>query len=146
MKKSFLLIIILFAAMSQPGKAQSSVEQDIIGTWLSTAKDGKIEIYKSGSKYFGKLIWGKTILDANGNSKKDFNNADVKLRSREIRNAVILTDFIFNDDEWKDGKIYDPNSGKTYNSVMKIEDGKLKLRGYIGISLFGRTEIWTKIK
>ena len=47
--------------------------------------------------------------------------------------------------EWKGGDIYDPESGKTYSSYMFLKDkNTLKVRGYVGISLFGRTEVWTR--
>ena len=57
----------------------------------------------------------------------------------------ILTDFVFDDDEYKNGKVYDPKSGNTYKAYLKlVEPKKLKLRGYVGISLFGRTSYWFK--
>jgi uncharacterized protein (DUF2147 family) len=60
---------------------------------------------------------------------------------------VILTAFKFDGDgEWKGGDIYDPESGKTYSSYMYLKDrNTLKVRGYVGVSLFGRTETWTRI-
>ena len=57
----------------------------------------------------------------------------------------MLHGFSFKTDEWTDGKIYDPESGKTYSAYMKLENkDKINLRGYIGISLFGRTSEWTR--
>ncbi len=60
---------------------------------------------------------------------------------------VNLEGFKFDDGEWEDGTIYDPKSGKTYSATMEL-DGKnlLKIRGYVGISLFGRTTEWTRQK
>ena len=55
------------------------------------------------------------------------------------------TDFEFDDGQWEDGDIYDPKSGKTYSCVIKMQkDGSLHVRGFIGISLLGRTTLWTK--
>jgi uncharacterized protein (DUF2147 family) len=59
---------------------------------------------------------------------------------------VLLSNFKFDgNDKWKGGDIYDPESGKTYSSYLYLK-GKniLKVRGYVGISLFGRTETWTR--
>ena len=54
-------------------------------------------------------------------------------------------DFVFDEDEWEDGRIYDPVSGKDYACYMKLLDHKtLKVRGYIGISLIGETSIWLR--
>jgi uncharacterized protein (DUF2147 family) len=48
---------------------------------------------------------------------------------------------------WENGEIYDPKSGKTYSCVMKLESAdKLSIRGYMGISLIGRSEVWTRVK
>ena len=49
------------------------------------------------------------------------------------------------DGAWSGGFIYDPNSGKTYRGKIKLTDpDTLRLRGYIGISLLGRTEVWKR--
>jgi uncharacterized protein (DUF2147 family) len=45
---------------------------------------------------------------------------------------------------WQDGKIYDPKNGKTYSCKMTLEGNELKVRGYVGFSLLGRTTVWTR--
>jgi uncharacterized protein (DUF2147 family) len=146
MKKVILgLVLCLFSSVISFGQTASPADK-ILGVWLSEEKDGKIEIYKSGNKYMGKLIWGATIFEADGvTSKKDAKNTDVKLRSRNLKDLVMLTDFVFEDGEWTDGKIYDPKSGKTYSSTIKLQGNTLSLRGYVGISLLGRTSVWTRV-
>jgi uncharacterized protein (DUF2147 family) len=62
---------------------------------------------------------------------------------------MLLKSFKFNakNKSWENGEIYDPESGKTYSCNMKMETAdKLNIRGYIGISLIGRTEVWTRVK
>jgi uncharacterized protein (DUF2147 family) len=112
----------------------------ILGEWISEAKDGKITIYKQGERYFGKITWGKTP------NKKDSNNPDPKLRNRDIVGSVILKDFVFAGETWENGTIYDPNSGKTYDCILKVKDNnkKLDIRGYIGSPMFGRTATWSR--
>jgi len=69
------------------------------------------------------------------------------LRSRPILGLEILKDFVYEDGKWTDGKIYDPKSGKTYSCNMTLKsNGDLNIRGYIGISLIGRTDVWKKVK
>jgi uncharacterized protein (DUF2147 family) len=146
MKKIYLALTLVVLTVSHV-VAQNAPSDKILGIWLSEEKDGKIEIYKSGNKYFGKLIWGKTMYEADGiTSKKDDLNKDKNLRSRKLKDLVILTNFVYSDGIWDDGEIYDAYSGKTYNCTMKLTNGKLNIRGYIGISLLGRTAIWEKIK
>ena len=126
--------------------AQVITEGDkVLGIWLSEEKDGKVEIFKAGNKYMGKLIWSNKMYEVDGvTSKKDLKNAEEKLRTRNLKDLLLLTDFVFEDGEWTDGKIYDPKSGKTYSSTMKLQGATLNIRGYVGISLLGRTTIWTR--
>ncbi|ACU63795.1 DUF2147 domain-containing protein [Chitinophaga pinensis] len=140
------LALLFFSMIIATGSllAQSNTADKILGTWLNEEKDGKIEIYKSGNKYFGKLVWGKNMYEPDGSSRTDIKNPDTKLRSRKLQDLVILTNFSYDDDEWEGGKIYDPKSGKTYSCVMKFKGASLQIRGYIGISMLGRTTIWTR--
>ncbi|MFC7523474.1 DUF2147 domain-containing protein [Parapedobacter sp. GCM10030251] len=138
----FLLAVLAF----HMAQAQTASDK-ITGIWLSENKDGKIEVYKSGDKYFGKLIWGKDMYEADGKtSRKDDKNQDAKLRSRKLKDLVILNNFVYSDGVWEDGKIYDPYSGKTYSCTIKLKDGKLNIRGYIGVSLLGKTTVWHRVK
>ncbi len=118
---------------------------DIVRIWLTAGKEpAKIQVYKSGQKYYGKIVSLKNPLK-NGKPKMDENNPDKSKRNQQIIGLVILADFEFDDDEWDAGKIYDPESGKTYSCFLTLKDrSTLKVRGYIGVSLLGRTEIWTK--
>ena len=119
---------------------------DIIGTWLTGGKEpAKIQVYKSVNKYYGKIVWLK-YPEENGLPRIDANNPDKSKRSQHILGLVILQDFRFDDEKWEGGKIYDPESGKTYSCIISLKDmSTLKVRGYVGISLLGRTEIWTRI-
>ena len=81
---------------------------------MNETKDAKVEIYKSGNKYFGKIIWGKEIFEPDGKtSKKDSKNSNEELRNRNMLNMIILSDFTYDDGEWTGGELYDPKSGKT---------------------------------
>lgn len=134
--------IVLFMSISSLSIAQG--EDAIIGTWLNTEKDGRIEIYKSGNEFFGKIVW---LQDPNENGKPvvDSNNPDESLSSRPILGLPLLEGFTFEDGVWEDGTIYDPKSGKTYSCVMKLKgDDTLEVRGYVGVSMFGRTVLWSR--
>lgn len=116
------------------------------GVWLNDNKDAKVEIYKSGDKYFGKITWTKDQYEADGKTlKKDSKNADEKLRSRTILNMVILSDLSYDDGEWTGGELYDPKSGKTYKSKVKLKGSNLEIRGYVGSPMFGKSTTWTRI-
>ena len=140
------LILFLFANVFTAFTFLENNPDAIIGTWLTAGDDNaKIEIFKSGSKYYGKIVWMKNPL-RNGEKALDVNNPDKSKHNDPLLGLQIIKGFIYNAEEniWEDGKIYDPQSGKTYSCNIKKEGNKLKVRGYIGFSLLGRTEIWTK--
>ena len=141
MKLKSLIFTTLFLCIGLFSKAQTKGDA-ILGEWLSQEKDGKILVYKQGEKFFGKISWGKST------GRKDDKNPDPSLKTRDLIGSVILKDFVFDgENSWKEGTIYDPNSGKTYSCKMKLDSPTaLNIRGYIGFSLFGRTSIWTKVK
>ncbi|MDX2001911.1 MAG: DUF2147 domain-containing protein [Chitinophagales bacterium] len=133
-----LFSLLLFAAGNEK----------VLGQWYTTDKGAIVEIYEcTGGKLCGKVVWLREPNDANGKPKTDINNPDPKLRTRAAIGMVLLQGFVKDgENTWKDGKIYDPNNGKTYSCNMTLSGDKLEVRGYIGISLFGRTENWTRVR
>ncbi len=153
MKKvqSLIFIFVLSLISSVNLIAQSYKTDDIVGVWLNEEKEGRIEIYKNGNQYFGKIIWLKEPNDKEtGKPKVDKKNPEAKLRNIPILGLVVMKNFKFNgENEWEDGSIYDPKSGSTYNCYIQLENrNTLKVRGYIGKSWMGlgRTTHWTRIK
>jgi len=119
----------------------------IEGEWFNEEKDAIITIEKgSDNSYFGKITWMKFPNNENGNPKTDPLNDDENLRSRSRLGMKIMYDFVYDgEDEWDDGEIYDPKSGNTYSGTINmISKNRLNLRGYVGISWFGRTSHWTR--
>ncbi len=146
----FALIGMMIFPMTQV-HAQEVKANDVLGTWLNGDKDAHVKIFKKGDKYFGKLVWIKDPIDPEtGKTKLDKHNPDPKLQTRPSLGIELLTNFEFDDDEWDEGEIYDPKSGKTYSCYMEFpNEGNidyLKIRGYVGISLLGRTTYWTRVK
>lgn len=138
-------MLLLLTAMSFTGFAQN--KDAILGQWVNSSGEAHIDIYKKGAKYFGKIVWLKAPKDEKGNAKTDYKNPDDNLKARPILGLEMLKDFIYEDGKWTDGKIYDPKSGKTYSCNMNLKsNGDLSMRGYIGISIIGRTEVWKRVK
>ncbi|MCK9422256.1 MAG: DUF2147 domain-containing protein [Bacteroidales bacterium] len=141
------IVFLLLVTSAMNGFAQTHKADDILGTWLNQEATGKITIYKEGDKYFGKLVWLRTPLDSiTGLPRTDKENPDVKLKTTPLIGLVNLKNFVFNGkNEWSGGTIYDPKNGKTYKCYIQFEStNRLKIRGYIGISLLGRNTFWTK--
>jgi len=152
--KRMSMLIALIGMMVFPMlqvQAQDVVAKDVLGKWLNEDKDAHIEIFMKGDKFFGKLVWIKDPIDSEtGKPKLDKHNPDPELQKRPSLGLELLTNFVFDDDEWEDGEIYDPKTGKTYSCYMEFPDednlNRLKIRGYVGVSLLGKTTYWTRVK
>lgn len=126
-------------------------ENDIVGNWLTPDGD-YIKIYKEGNEFVGILeklaepIYPKGHVMA-GKEKIDTENPDVTKQTRKVTGMKFLTGFVFKDNKYKDGKIYNPGDGKTYYCKMEIEKDTLKVRGSLDkLGLAGSTKIWKKLK
>lgn len=139
MKKT--LSVITFLLISVYANAQDITQ----GTWYNEEKTGKIQFYKQGDKINGKIVWIKEPNE-NGKPRMDKENPDVKLRTRPIVGLTNLKNFKpSGKGTWEDGEVYDPNNGKTYSCKMTlVSPTQLDIRGFIGISIIGRTSKFTK--
>lgn len=145
---SFVLLLAYLLSGSLFAVAQTAEADRVIGNWLVQDKKAKIQIFKRSNQYFGKIVWLKEPNDAQGKPKLDKENPEENQRMSPLIGLEMLREFVYDEDlVWEDGEIYDPKNGKTYSCKMTMtEDGKtLDVRGYIGISLLGRTQIWTRI-
>ena len=147
MNKIFFSIVTLILMVSS-SIAQTTGGDKVLGIWLSEKKDARIEIFKTDNKYSGKLIWGAEMYEADGKTPlKDTKNPDVALRTRSRLNLVFISELAYDNGAYTDGHLYDARSGKTYSLKMKLKgDNNLEMRGYYGISLFGQTMQWTRVK
>ena len=141
-------LLVLFCSLLHITLVKAQNADAILGKWINPSGEGQIQIYKKGDLFYGKLVWLKLPNDeATNKPKVDKNNPDKNLQSRPILGLEILKNFKFDGDNvYEDGNIYDPKNGKDYSCKMTLNGNKLKIRGYIGISLLGRSEVWTRIK
>ncbi len=125
--------------------AAASTVTDIEGRWLSGDGDGWIEIELVGDSLVGRIA-GSPNDQPGDPPRYDNLNPDPALRDRPLKGLTIMSGFKYDaDGRWVGGRIYDPNSGKTYRgTIRQIDANTLKLRGYVGVSLFGRTDTWTR--
>ena len=140
MIKIKIVIIIFLSGFYSILNAQS-----IIGEWetfddLTGDKLSVVEIYNTNGIYFGKIIHlFEDPLDSVCDQCKDDNY------KKPIIGLVIIKNLIKDDDEYNGGTILDPNNGKSYKCYLElIGNNKLKLRGYIGFSILGRTQYWQR--
>lgn len=146
---SIVCILLMFASF-----AHAAGEDRILGIWNNEEKDARIEIFRCGDKYCGKIAWiTKPLYSADedrakaGLPRTDENNPDPDLRSLPIIGLQIMSGFEYaGNNSWTGGKLYDPKTGRTYSGKMTLVSGdRLQLRGYVIFSLFGRSSGWTRV-
>lgn len=137
----FVLLLALFS-----GFISAENPDAILGTWLVGTKKAKVQIEKKGDKYYGKIVWLQEPNKPDGTPKKDEKNPDKAKRNNTILNLQLIKGFEYEgDNTWEDGKIYDPESGKEYSCIITMKDkNTLDVRGYVGFSLIGRSDTWTR--
>lgn len=142
-----LQFLLFFLLLTFTTFAQNKAS-DIVGIWLTNGDNpANVQIFQKGNKFFGKIL-SISKPTTNGRPTLDTKNPDAALRSQPIVGLLLLKEFVFDGKEtWQGGTIYDPNNGKKYDCNLNLKDAStLKVRGYVGISLLGRTEIWKKIQ
>ena len=118
----------------------------IEGTWITTDDEtgnqkSEVLIFKENGKLYGKIT---KLLLPEDQGKKCI-NCKGKNKDQSIVGMLIINDLQLDDYSWEDGTILDPKSGKVYDCNIGFEDSNtLKVRGYIGFSLLGRTQIWKR--
>jgi uncharacterized protein (DUF2147 family) len=117
---------------------------DIVGIWLTENDESKIEIYKQGNEYFGKIIWLKEPNDKNGNPKKDKNNPDPTKRNNPAIGIFILKNVKYDNGKWK-GTLYGPKRGKEVDCSLKLVS-KDVLEGHVSYGLVSGNRTWRRVK
>lgn len=143
MIKKLLIIFLLLSGTSVVAQSKDM----IIGHWLNATGDARVQIFSNGSRYFGKISWLKQPLTESGSPKLDRFNPHPELKKRPLMGLFILKDFVFKNNVWEGGSIYDPKTGKTYECRISLKhQDTLNVRGFVGVSILGRTENWSRVK
>ncbi len=127
-----MMLTMALALLSVAGYSQ-----EVLGKWLTEAGDAQVEIYQSGDKLNGRIVWL-----AQGPETKDKHNPDESLRSRKLMGVNILSGLSKSKDRWEGGRIYNPKNGKSYKCAIWLDGEQLKVRGYLG--MFYETQTWKR--
>ena len=117
-----------------------------VGKWKTVdEKSGKVmsevEVYEQGGQVFGKIASLTEPNDKYG-KPKICGKCTGSDKDKPVVGLVILKDLSASGDRYKGGTIMDPEDGKVYTAEIWVEDGKLKVRGYVGF--FYRTQTWLR--
>jgi len=131
---------------------------DVYGVWLTESKGAHVEIYKCPDAANGPVC-GRVVrlMDPKGPDGRpvkpedavDHRNPDPNLRTRKVLQMVFLYNFkpASSPNSFEDGAIYSAEDGKTYKANLSLQaDGTLRLRGYVGAPILGKTQVWTRVK
>ncbi len=118
----------------------ASASTPIEGLYWTDDREGIIELYRQGDELRGRIRW-------RASPSLDHKNPDPALRQRSMVGVTFLTGFTQARDQWRGGSVYAADNGRTYQGKLWLEEGGevLKMRGYIGISLLGRTASFTRL-
>ena len=142
--KKITLFLFLALGMLLAGP---SFGQDLLGVWKTIDdKTGEpkshVKIYKKGGKYFGKVV--KLLPAATTTVCVD---CPGDKNGKSLYDIDIVWDMKDYKDYWSYGRIVDPADGSVYKCNMSMDGkDKLKVRGYIGVSLLGRTQVWYRVE
>ena len=147
MKKLIILLAVMFITATNWAQKNDENADKVIGVWQTGSGKGRVQITKYGDKYGGKIVWLRDPNDTNGKPKTDNKNPDPAKRTNTTLGLNNLLGFKYaGKGKYEGGSIYDPENGKTYSCTMTLDgDNILNVRGYIGISLIGRTDKWTRV-
>jgi len=138
MRFAVIFVVVVVVCMGASLHAQAS---SIVGDWQEPG-GAVIEIEPCTSGLCLRLL----SLSPHSPDTTDVNNPDAALRRRALCNLEIGSQFHLSDaTHASGGMLYDPKSGRTYRGTMDVEGNSLHLRGYVGIPLFGRTEVWQRV-
>jgi len=152
-----LLVMVVWAghAMADDADGYAPVPSSIAGDWLVESRDAVIHIEPVGDHYQGRILWqlhdtygSEDGPELAGKVVTDRKNPNPALRSRPLTGLRLLWGLTFDPAEkkWRDGHVYNSDDGRTYNCwVRMLGPNRLKLHGYLGISLFGGSTVWTRV-
>ena len=142
-----IVFVIVLPAMI--GSVVRAEDMSPVGRWKTISdttgrETGVVEITRTGDTLSGKVV--RIIPGVGDPADPVCRKCDGPEKDQRILGMTILKNFHRDGDEWDGGTILDPKTGSIYSSELRLDDGgrKLKVRGYIGISLIGRTQTWIR--
>jgi uncharacterized protein (DUF2147 family) len=143
MKLSFAIVLLCGGFLLGEVMAAESP----VGRWNTIdEKTGKVtsvvEVYDQGGKIFGKIT-GLTDPNDDKGKPRICTKCPGSDKDKPVVGLVIIKNLRLDGEQYKQGTIMDPEDGKVYKAEMWLEDGKLKVRGYLG--LFYRTQTWVRV-
>lgn len=144
---SLVVVLSLTAAFIIATRPVLAASAEPVGQWYAEGGAAVVEIAPCDDRLCGRVVWLHSPLGEDGCKLRDKNNPDLALRKRPLIGLQILDGLVASDHvSWTGGTIYDPVSGNTYRCRLELDGhDRLRLRGYVGIPLIGRSTTWTRV-
>ena len=136
-----IAMIVGFAAAAQ------AATDPVHGYWLTANNKAIVEFVPCGSQTCGRMVWVANPHDESGRVKRDAHNSDIAKRDRPICGLQLVGGMKpVGQGAWDGGWIYNPRDGGTYSATIEaVSDSRLKVHGYVGLQLLGKSQIWTRV-
>jgi uncharacterized protein (DUF2147 family) len=137
MKKIWVIIVCM-----APFLVKAAGPDDILGIWFTEDNEAKVQVYKSGNEYYGKIIWLREPLDKYGKPKRDINNPDPARRNDPAIGIIVFKKMKYENYRWK-GTAYGPKRGKEADCTLKLKDNDT-LVGTVKYGFFSGNQTWKR--
>ena len=140
------LFLAALALAAFPALFEAKAAASPYGLWLTEKKGVVVDVYQcEGDALCARTVWLKNMTHDDGAPRLDAKNPDVALRDRHWCGIEVIRNVRRKGDgEWRDGKIYDPKTGETFDFDMVLQGETMRVRGYLGVRLLGKSETWTR--
>lgn len=136
------LLLALAPALAPDARAAGAPT----GLWLTEKEGVIVDLYECGADALcGRTVWLRKMTNKDGSPRLDTANPDPALRDRHWCGMEVITNVeAAGSGVWEGGEIYDPKSGRFYDFNIETRGERLKVRGYLGLPLLGKSETWTR--
>src|SRR5262245_11383468 len=146
--RAFALGLIVLLSCAAGPYSSAAPNASPIGRWVTEDGWSHVEIYPCDANLCGRIVWLKEPRERDGQIKVDAKNPDPAKRTQTLVGLTIMWNFAGTSDpsEWDGGRIYNPLDGETYRAKLRLHaDGKLEMRGYVVLPLFGGSQYWERV-
>ena len=129
-----IIILLFFCNICQSQTVNADL---IVGDWMDEKKEVLVRCYKENGKYYGKTIWVENLKER---------GKPLPANEQHWINMVVMKDFVFDKDEWNNGKIYVPKTDKTYTAYVKaISNNIIKVTGFVWFRFLSESQIFIRV-
>ena len=142
-----LIVIVAALVAVLSGATRVRAGESLDGYWMDSDGEVILELRPCGDSRCGKVVWLKQPLGPEGLPLRDYRNSDPNLSSRPVCGLEVVSGFKKqSDSSWGGGTVYVSDQGTSYSGVAKVlSPTKVEVTGYIGLPIFGASEVWTKV-